>query len=331
MKDFAEFSGPMVNWPRVEAIDDIEESLAIISSYFITCLASNAGSSDAKLMGLALERVGIRDYFNYLFTSKELGYKKPDPNFYKEITARLGVNPSECIMIGNDYEKDIVPSKMVGMKTILYSETIIEGTKQFADYIIKSMNEIVDLAHHEIDYEKLWYSRCKSMHKKLNDDLDYYIDIRTVSKATEKSNICELVLRNLPQWFGIEESIKEYVNGVKDEIFLSAYVGDIPIGFLSIKDHNKFTSEIYVLGILKEFHGKGIGKKLIKAAEDILVKQDKKFLTVKTLGDSHPDENYKKTKKFYSAMGFYPLEEFTEIWDKGNPCLFMVKTLKLNV
>lgn len=147
MRDFAEFPGPMVDWPRVEMIDGVEESLATISSHFTICLASNAGNSNAKLMGLALERVGIRDYFTHLFTSKELGYKKPDPNFFIEIASRLGVNPSECIMIGNDYEKDIVPSKMVGMKTILYNETSIEEPWQLADLIIQSMNEIIDLIH----------------------------------------------------------------------------------------------------------------------------------------------------------------------------------------
>ncbi len=145
MKDFSEFQGPMVNWPRVEIIDGIQESLSVINTRFTICIASNAGASDAKLMGLALERVGIRDYFTFLFTSKELGYNKPDNNFFKEIVFRIGVKPSECIMIGNDYEKDIVPSKMVGMKTILYAETMVEGPKPLADVIIQSMYELIEL------------------------------------------------------------------------------------------------------------------------------------------------------------------------------------------
>lgn len=145
MRDFTEFSGPMVDWPRVEVIDGIDKSLPVISSHFITCLASSAVDSDAELMGLALERVGIRGYFTHLFTSKELGYKKPDSKFFLEITSRIGVNPSECIMIGNDYEKDIIPAKMVGMKTIFYTEVGIAGPKQLADIIIHSMDEIIGI------------------------------------------------------------------------------------------------------------------------------------------------------------------------------------------
>lgn len=157
--------------------------------------------------------------------------------------------------------------------------------------------------------------------------MEIFIEIKEITSEMEKINICELVLRSLPKWFGIEESIREYVYGVKDKVFFSAYVGDMPIGFISIKDHNKFTSEIYVLGVLKDFHRKGIGKRLIKTVEEILINEDKKFLTVKTLGSSHSDENYKKTRNFYRGIGFYPLEEFTELWGENNPCLLMIKPL----
>ena len=52
-----------------------------------------------------------------------------------------------------------------------------------------------------------------------------------------------------------------------------------------------------------------------------------KFLIVKTLGDSHPDNNYKRTRGFYNKVGFYPLEEIKEIWGEENPCLIMVKSI----
>jgi hypothetical protein len=48
---------------------------------------------------------------------------------------------------------------------------------------------------------------------------------------------------------------------------------------------------------------------------------------VKTLGPSSDDSNYAKTRAFYSAMGFRPLEEFKQIWDEHNPCLVMVKRI----
>jgi hypothetical protein len=48
---------------------------------------------------------------------------------------------------------------------------------------------------------------------------------------------------------------------------------------------------------------------------------------VKTLGPTHSDPGYARTRAFYLAVGFRPLEEFGLIWDEGNPCLIMVKRL----
>jgi hypothetical protein len=50
-------------------------------------------------------------------------------------------------------------------------------------------------------------------------------------------------------------------------------------------------------------------------------------LQVKTLSPSRSDENYAKTRAFYQAMGFTPLEEFPQIWDENNPCLILIMRL----
>ncbi len=153
------------------------------------------------------------------------------------------------------------------------------------------------------------------------------IDFKIVNDPDQKSEICFNIINDLDNWFGNEDANREYARGVREEYFLSVKIGDIPIGFISVKDHNPFTGEIYVLGILEEFHNQGIGKKLIGLASEQLIKDNKKFLTVKTLSGSNPDNYYKKTRSFYKAIGFYPLEEMPEIWSEEEPCLFMVKVL----
>ncbi|MFD3158735.1 GNAT family N-acetyltransferase (plasmid) [Haloimpatiens sp. FM7330] len=139
------------------------------------------------------------------------------------------------------------------------------------------------------------------------------IRISKLLNNEEKSNVANCILRQLPEWFGIEESIIEYVNRVKSTDFYAVYYLDNPVGFISIKSNNEYTSEVYVIGILKKYHNHGIGKKLLKIVEESLIKDNVKFLMVKTLGDSHPDINYKYTRKFYKKTGFYPLEEIKEI------------------
>ncbi|WML45436.1 GNAT family N-acetyltransferase [Neobacillus sp. PS3-40] len=152
--------------------------------------------------------------------------------------------------------------------------------------------------------------------------------IKKIMDIREKSKVTNLVLRKIPEWFGIEEAINNYVKEVEGTDFYALFLEDNPIGFISIKSNNQYTSEIYVMGILKKYHKKGFGKKLLLKAEETLINNQVKFLMVKTLGDSHSDLNYKNTRQFYTKVGFFPLEEIKEIWGEENPCLIMVKYLQ---
>lgn len=153
------------------------------------------------------------------------------------------------------------------------------------------------------------------------------IEIHEINEAASKSKATETILRQLPEWFGIEDSILDYIDKVKDKIFFLAKEGDHIIGFIAITLNNQYTADIYVMGLLKSHHRRGIGNQLVKTVEHHLIKEDYKMLMVKTLGASSGDLSYEKTRKFYKNAGFYPLEEFKEIWDENNPCLIMVKRL----
>ena len=192
------------------------------------------------------------------------------------------------------------------------------------------INKISDLEDRIIDhssYEKRWIAKCEKMHQNIEKDIFNFVEFEQINDPDKKSEICYKTIDNLDNWFGKEDTNQKYARGVREDFFLSARIGDISIGFISVKNHNQFTSEVYVLGILKEFHKKGIGKRLIKIASNRLSEDNKKFLTVKTLSGSNPNKYYKKTRKFYKAMGFYPLEEMPELWSEEEPCLYMVKIL----
>lgn len=180
-----------------------------------------------------------------------------------------------------------------------------------------------------VSYEKEWHSLCREMHKSLEEGVSRYISIKTETEPEIKSSICREVLGGLKEWFGIEKAVKDYIYGVGRTIFYTVSIGDsdLPVGFISLAEHNSYCSEIYVMGVFKEFHNRGIGSLLIDHVSGILNKKGKLFLTVKTLSDSHPDENYKKTREFYIKKGFYPIEEFKTLWGSENPCLFMLKVL----
>jgi ribosomal protein S18 acetylase RimI-like enzyme len=138
---------------------------------------------------------------------------------------------------------------------------------------------------------------------------------------------CEPILRALPDWFGIEQAIQHFVAEIDHLPTWLAYHADAVVGFLSLKVHNLFAAEVYLIAVRAETHRMGIGKTLMVQAEGFLRQQGVEYLQVKTLGPSHPDPGYAKTRAFYLALGFRPLEELTELWSPQNPCLILVKRL----
>lgn len=156
------------------------------------------------------------------------------------------------------------------------------------------------------------------------------VSIIQIQDPQEKSRICDQILHALPNWFGIESSIVDYVNDVPSMIFFAAMEGSYSIGFAALKIHNPYTCEVYIMGIQAEYHRQGIGQKLILACETHCKASGAEFLTVKTLDEARADPYYEKTRKFYLSMGFRPLEVFPTLWDISNPCLLMAKALPDN-
>lgn len=152
-------------------------------------------------------------------------------------------------------------------------------------------------------------------------------NIKQVEVPEQKAHICDLILHALPNWFGVEASITNYIQKVQTMPFWVALDGEKPVGFIALKVHNSYTSEVCVMGVLKEYHRQSIGKQLIGCCETFCINNDSEFLTVKTLDESAVSESYARTRNFYFAMGFRPLEVFPLHWDKDNPCLFMAKHL----
>lgn len=151
--------------------------------------------------------------------------------------------------------------------------------------------------------------------------------VSTSGPHLQKGALCEAILRLLPGWFGIEAAIQHYAVEIDHLPTFLACEGEQVVGFASLKQHFPASAEVYVMGLRPEYRRRGIGRALILQAEGYLRAQGCEYLQVKTLGPSHPDENYAQTRSFYQALGFRPLEEFPQIWDEHNPCLILVKKL----
>ena len=148
-----------------------------------------------------------------------------------------------------------------------------------------------------------------------------------VKTALEKKALCRRVLEALPQWFGIPEATREYIEGCGECLVLAWEQGGKPVGFVALTAHNEYTMEVYVMGVLPDYHRQGIGRGLIEVAVEAARATGHRLMEVKTLDAAHPDAGYGQTRAFYRALGFMPLECLPELWGKENPCLIMVRPL----
>ena len=145
MRDIPGQEGPMVKWPRVEAMPGASSALGALSVFSVQCVATNAAESDGAAVAEALDRVGLRDHLTHFFTSSELGASKPDPEFFDAVSRELGIPSPHLLAVGNDLHKDIVPAKAVGMKTVLVSPKPQVGPPEAADLIVPSLSRLAEL------------------------------------------------------------------------------------------------------------------------------------------------------------------------------------------
>ena len=75
---------------------------------------------------------GVEDLpWEFVTSYEEMHFCKPQPEYYLEIAQRLGVEPGECLMVGNDVQEDLVAAS-VGMRACLVTDCLVNP--QNADY-----------------------------------------------------------------------------------------------------------------------------------------------------------------------------------------------------
>lgn len=97
-------------------------------------------ATDARMAWAGLDAAD----FALVTTYENIGYCKPNPEYYAEILRRIGKTAAECVMVGNDVDEDLCAEKL-GMRTILVPDYLINRTgKDISGYDCKSMQELYE-------------------------------------------------------------------------------------------------------------------------------------------------------------------------------------------
>lgn len=91
-----------------------------------TALATNpifpAAATQKRIQWAGLQ---VEDFELYT-TYENSRYCKPNLKYYLDITSQLGVQPEECLMVGNDVGDDM-PARELGMKVFLLTDCLINS------------------------------------------------------------------------------------------------------------------------------------------------------------------------------------------------------------
>ena len=120
MRVFPGAAGPMVGWPRVEAVPGVRRALAALRPHATLGIATNAADSDAAEIRAALRRVRLSSCFERLYCYRSLGVRKPSREYFAAVLADLGLPPERVVMVGDEWEADVEGALAAGMRAVWY-------------------------------------------------------------------------------------------------------------------------------------------------------------------------------------------------------------------
>ncbi len=93
-----------------------------------------------EAQSVKMKSSGLENYFKEVIVSDGLGYRKPDKRIFHHAMKLADANQRNSIMIGDDYEADILGAKAIGMDQIYITND--RSTEQTATHIITDLIEL---------------------------------------------------------------------------------------------------------------------------------------------------------------------------------------------
>ena len=130
---------------QLEFPKEIQKALLDLRSKYKLGLLTN---TDIFSISFVRSKFNIENYFDQVIMSYDVGVVKPDKEFFQLLLNKLGVEPGECLMVGDNLYNDIVPAKELGMKTLLVDfKNRWEGKKgiETTDIRVASMEDFLNI------------------------------------------------------------------------------------------------------------------------------------------------------------------------------------------
>jgi putative hydrolase of the HAD superfamily len=95
-----------------------------------------------------LIRLGLQHFFDAVVVSQEVGFEKPDVRVYEAAYKKLGVEPGECLYVGDRLDTDITGANRAGMQSVRimrgrYKDQAPKGLQERPGFEIQRMEELL--------------------------------------------------------------------------------------------------------------------------------------------------------------------------------------------
>ena len=120
--------------------DDVLPCLDALS-HLALGIISNAGAAQQRLK---LERTGILDRFDAMAISGEVGVSKPEPRIFHVACERGGVQPRECVYVGDRLGTDALGARDAGLRGVWLDRKGASRGDEGVD-VIASLGELAGL------------------------------------------------------------------------------------------------------------------------------------------------------------------------------------------
>jgi HAD superfamily hydrolase (TIGR01549 family) len=130
---------------KMKLMDGIDVEIKKLHKLFRIILAGQYG----KEVFDVLNNYQLKECFGSLLSQDDFAITKPDTRYYEQICIRAGVDPNQCIMVGDRIDKDVIPAKAIGMKTVFIRSGIYKNQKgripeEYPDLIFESVNGMAE-------------------------------------------------------------------------------------------------------------------------------------------------------------------------------------------
>lgn len=133
---------PMVTWEIIEVVEGIADVLAgLRSTGRRIILATSASISDEDQIWGALRRSGLDSYFSGIYCFKNTNLPKGE-EFYRLILNDLNVPASEVLMVGDNFEKDVLIPNGLGMFAVWFNPGSDETHRDELHVTVHTMAEL---------------------------------------------------------------------------------------------------------------------------------------------------------------------------------------------